>query len=201
MLDQKEDITNETIMACLSQVMIADERIWERGQKVKEEYKAGERIFKEKDFKMNPIPHKLVGNKFENIKMKYFDVFKWMGVNLIKISNRKIDYNNMMSIYEESKKLSGENGIMFLIIHLGLLGKMKEEDENNYKSFIQFLKYENRKLRFNFVLTSGRGNPSLPDELKNSRYIEISNIETCLDNGDKLGLYQMLCSLRGVVND
>ncbi len=91
-----------------------------------------------------------------------------------------------------AKKLSffnaGETRNCFFVIHQGILEKIEKENEGAAKTFMK-----NVKCRWK-VVDSGRGIPA--KLVEPMRFIEISALLKVLENFDKHGLVQMLCSSR-----
>jgi hypothetical protein len=164
----------ELIEACLSKVIIADERIYQ---------KSSESWEYEKD---NKIISMNVGN----------ELLPQMGVYLVPIRDNIVKTSDIMNYFNEMN----DNDFVFFVLHQGLVDKM---DKNEKEDLIKCIKEMENKHdgKFSYIITSGRGLPRSNNFPHNARFIEISNLEAFINEFDKYGLVQTLYSLRRPENN
>lgn len=158
----------ELIESALTKVVIVDERISEwAGKEAKYWYCLG-------------------GVKQ---KLTVREMLKKMNVYVAEINKENITDNELKSkslssetlvckVFDSNKK----NNAHFFVIHQGILDKLKDKGNDFMKEI---------KCRWK-VIDSGRG---VPEEMEH-RFVQISALQTLLENYDKHGLVQTLFSLR-----
>jgi len=168
----REHFYLELIEAALTEVVIVDERISEWANK-KTKYYLTE----------------------GNVKLTVRDMLRKMKVYVPEIKKDNITYEELKN--KLSQKVlccnvflcNKKNNAHFFVIHQGVLEKL---EGNNRDSFIN----EDIKCRWK-VIDSGRG---VPEEMEH-RFVQISALQTLLENYDKHGLVQILFSLRKPVKE
>ncbi|MBM4305203.1 MAG: hypothetical protein FJ115_00115 [Deltaproteobacteria bacterium] len=150
----------EVMESAMTKVVIIDERLWKNSQHDKVFDIAG-------------------GGSYTS---NYAKLLEKRGIFLIPVD----DY--VISEGDQKRVLSEYDNVPFLIIHMGILDKIKGD----------FLEKARHKYPF-VLIDSGRGEP--PNMKQGMRYIPIGALENLIAEGDKYALAQTIFSVRRTIDN